>query len=349
MIKNEKKTKSKRKPFKKFILALFILGIIAAILAGIDFYLKVYSPYAGYGESITITIPKGAAVSTIARQLLQQKIIANYHYFRIYYSLFFSDVHFKSGEYEFDRPLTMKEVIEKLHEGKVKLYKITIKEGMIIREIADLLEQHGIDRNEFIQYALNPQLIQSLDPQAPDLEGYLFPDTYLVRREITAKEMVELMVDHFKDHFSHSMKWQAEELKMSVREVLTLASLIEKETAAREERFLISSVFHNRLRIGMALGCDPTIIYALKRDNLYTGKLGWAELKYDSPYNTRLYRGLPPGPICSPGYASIEAALFPENTKLLYFVAKDSGSHYFSETLAEHNRAVQKFIINRGR
>jgi UPF0755 protein len=149
--------------------------------------------------------------------------------------------------------------------------------------------------------------------------------------------------------FSNSMKWRAQELNLSIREVVTLASLIEKETSSREERFLISSVFHNRLRRGMGMDCDPTIIYALKRDNLYDGKLGWKDLKYDSPYNTRLYRGLPPGPICSPGFDSLEAALYPENTKYLFFVAKDSRSHYFSETLAEHNRAVRKYIINRKR
>jgi len=190
-------------------------------------------------------------------------------------------------------------------------------------------------------------LIQDLDPNAPDLEGYLFPDTYMVHKGITAEDMVKLMVSKFRDHFSHSMKWRAEELRLSIREVVTLASLIEKETASREERFLISSVFHNRLRIGMPMGCDPTIIYALKRDNLYRGKLGWDELKYDSPYNTRLHRGLPPGPICNPGFASIEAALYPENTKYLYFVAKDHRSHYFSKSLKEHNRAVRKYIINK--
>jgi UPF0755 protein len=156
-----------------------------------------------------------------------------------------------------------------------------------------------------------------------------------------------MMIRKFKDNFTNSMRWRADQLGLSIREVVTLASLIEKETSAREERFLISSVFHNRLKIGMPMGCDPTVIYALKRDNVYRGKLGWKELKYDSPYNTRLYKGLPPGPICNPGYASIEAALFPENTKYLYFVSKDGRSHYFSKTLKEHNWAVRKFIINR--
>ena len=341
----------KSRPLKKFFIVFIILFIIFAALIGIDFYQKVFTPYAGYdGKAITINIKPGSTVSAIARQLYRSHIISNYYYFRVYYRIFFNKMSFKTGEYQFDRPMTMKEVIEKLHEGLVKLHKITIKEGLIIREIAQELANHrhlNFNNQEFIRLARSPQLIRSLDPEAPDLEGYLFPDTYMVRKGITAEEMVQFMVNRFKDTFSNSMKWRAQELNLSVREVVTLASLIEKETSSREERFLISSVFHNRLRRGMGMDCDPTIIYALKRDNLYDGKLGWKDLKYDSPYNTRLHRGLPPGPICSPGFDSLEAALYPENTKYLFFVAKDSRSHYFSETLAEHNRAVRKYIINR--
>jgi UPF0755 protein len=346
------KTKKKSPGLKKFFIAVVLLLVIGAILIGIDFYHQVFTPYAGYGDTAAIIIKKGSSVSAVGRLLYRNKIISNYDYFRIYYRLFFNHLHFKTGEYGFDRPMSMKEVIEKLHEGKVVLYRVTIREGLIILEVARLLAEQrnlSIDAEEFIRHAGSPHLIRSLDPGAPDLEGYLFPDTYMVRKEITAGEMVELMVERFKENLSNSMRWQANELKLSMRDVVTLASLIEKETSAREERFLISSVFHNRLRIGMALACDPTIIYALKRDNLYQGKLGWKELKYDSPYNTRLHRGLPPGPICSPGYYSIEAALYPEKTKYLYFVAMDYRSHYFSETLKEHNWAVRKYIINRKR
>jgi UPF0755 protein len=133
-----------------------------------------------------------------------------------------------------------------------------------------------------------------------------------------------------------------------VRQAVILASLIEKETANRDERFLVSSVFHNRLRKGMLLDCDSTIIYALKKSGVYDGDLRWKDLKEDSPYNTRKRRGLPPGPIASPGYASLEAALYPESSEFLYFVAKDSGSHHFSRNLDEHNRAVRKYIIQGG-
>lgn len=343
----------KSRPLKKIFTAIVILFIIGAVLIGIDFYQNVFTPYAGYnGESVTINIKPGSAVSAIARMLYRDKIISNYYYFRVYYRLLFNNMSFKTGEYQFERPMTMKEVIEKLHEGLVVLHKVTIKEGLIIPEIARKLENHrhlNVSKQEFTRLANSPQLIRSLDPEAPDLEGYLYPDTYMVRKDITAKEIVQYMVNRFKDSFTNSMKWRAQELNLSVREVVTLASLIEKETSSREERFLISSVFHNRLRLHMGMDCDPTIIYALKRDNIYEGKLGWKELKYDSPYNTRLHRGLPPGPICNPGFDSIEAALYPENTRYLFFVAKDSRSHYFSETLAEHNRAVRKYIINRKR
>ena len=340
----------KMKPVKKIFIAVIVVFVLLAALAGIDFYHKVYTPYKEYKDTITIQVKKGASVSAVGQLLYREKIIPSYTYFKIYHRLFLKDSSIKSGEYLFDRPMTLPGVFDKLIQGKVVLYKVTVKEGLIIKEIGEVLEQsRGIKYDRFIRAAGNTELIRSLDPEADDLEGYLFPDTYNIRKGTSAEEMVQLMVKKFKDNFTNSMKWRADQLGMSIREIVTLASLIEKETAAREERFLISSVFHNRLKIGMPMGCDPTIIYALKRDGNYRGKLGWKDLKYDSPYNTRLYKGLPPGPICNPGYASIEAALFPENTKYLYFVAKDSRSHYFSRTLKEHNWAVRKYIIDKKR
>lgn len=333
---------------KKWIITLIVVFFLAAGIIGYDFYNKVKTPYKGYEEPITINIMKGSSVSDIARLLYSHKIIANYYYFKIYYRLYFNKVSFKSGEYLFDQPMAMREVIRKLDEGKVRLYKITIKEGLTIEETAELLAQsRSMSYDDFVEKARDTSLIRTLDDKARDLEGYLFPDTYHIRKDTGAAEMVASMVEKFKEHFSNTMKMKADELGMSIREVVILASLIEKETSSREERFLISSVFHNRLRIGMALACDPTIIYILKKEQRYDGDIRWEDLEYDSPYNTRLHRGLPPGPICSPGYASIEAALFPENTKYLYFVAKDKKTHYFSKTLREHNRAVKKFILKK--
>jgi UPF0755 protein len=242
----------------------------------------------------------------------------------------------------------MKAIIEKLQKGRVLLYKITIKEGMTLNETAEYLAiNHNLNQEKFIQAAHNTDLIRDLDEKATDLEGYLYPDTYLVQKGINVEKFVGLMIKKFKKNMSNSMRWRAKDLNFSIRDIISLASLIEKETSLRSERFLISSVFHNRLKINMPLGCDPTIIYALKKDNLYTGKIRWKDLEYDSPYNTRMYKGLPPGPICSPGFASIEAALFPEDSEYFYFVAKDHKSHYFSKTLKEHNWAVKKYIINR--
>lgn len=333
---------------KKIIVILLVVIFIIALVVGVDINNKVFKPYKGYEQEVVLDIVKGSTVSEIARRLYREKIIPSHIYFTLYYKLFFSSLPLKSGEYRFHRPLTMKQVIMKLNTGKVLLYKITIKEGMTVRETAEFLESgHNMDRERFLKACQNTALIREFDPQAGDLEGYLFPETYLVPRSTGEEEMVELMVKRFKKSFSHSHYWRAREIQLSIRDVVTLASLIEKETSSRDERFLISSVFHNRLKIGMPLACDPTIVYVLQKENRYTGRLRWKDLKLDSPYNTRIYKGLPPGPICSPGIASIEAALYPDNTDYLYFVAKDSRSHYFSKTLKEHNWAVRKYIINK--
>jgi UPF0755 protein len=333
---------------KRFIIILIIVTVLILGVVAYDFYNKTSSPYQGFEKAVIINVKMGSSVTAIAERLYSNKVISNFYYFKLFYRLFYNNTHFKSGEYLFDKPLTMEQVIQKLGEGKVILYKITVKEGLTKEETAEQLEKrHHLNFETFVMKAKDYELIRDIDKSAEDLEGYLLPDTYMVHKGITSEDFVQLMVRKFKENFTNSMKWKAREIDMSIREVVTLASLIEKETSSREERFLISSVFHNRLRIGMALGCDPTIIYALKRDNKYDGKIGWDDLKYDSPYNTRLHRGLPPGPICSPGLASIEAALFPENTKYLYFVAKDRRSHYFSKTLSEHNKAVRKYIINK--
>jgi len=331
---------------KRALIFLTITVIAALAVIGYDFFHKTTSPFRGFDRPVTLEIDKGASVTRIARLLHRHKVISNYTYFRLYYRLFHSKKHFQSGEYLFDRPLTMAQVIDKLHEGRVILYKITIKEGLTLPETAALLgEQYRIDYGEFLQATGDIRLVKDIDPAARDLEGYLFPDTFHTRKDISAPELVRLLVDKFRNNLTPDMVARARGLGLSIRQAVTLASLIEKETAAREERFTISSVFHNRLKLGMALDCDPTIIYALKRDGRYRDKLGWKDLEYDSPYNTRRYRGLPPGPICSPGIASIQAALNPETTPYLYFVARGGGFHYFSTTLAEHNAAVRKYII----
>lgn len=339
--------RSKKRSWKRFSLFLLLLVLAVAAWFGYGAYRKIFHPFQGYAKNVVVQIDSGMTVAAIAEKLQRQGVITSASYFRRYYRLFFAEKKLKAGEYLFDGPLSMRQVIEKLERGKAILYKVTVKEGLWIGETAEIFQEAGLfPAAEFAGAARNTRLIRDLDPNAADLEGYLFPDTYLVRRDITAREMVALMVDHFRQNFSNTFIWRARDIGFSTRQAVILASLIEKETANRDERFLVSSVFHNRLKQGMLLDCDSTIVYALKKAGRYLGKMGWDDLKFASPFNTRLHRGLPPAPIASPGYASLEAALYPENTEYLFFVAKDAGSHYFSKSLAEHNRAVRKFIID---
>jgi UPF0755 protein len=230
------------------------------------------SPHKGYQDSLKIEIKKGSSISSISDLLYQHGIIRDKLLFKFYRKLIFPDVTFQAGEFLFSEPLNMKQVIEKLSRGKVVLYKVTVKEGLTLGEIAAIFNrQRKIGLKKFMEECRNTSHIRDIDPKATDLEGYLFPDTYLVRKGITAREIVSMMVKKFKDNFSSKFKWRAKERKFTIREIVILASLIEKETSLRSERFLISSVFHNRLRIGMALGCDPTVIYALMRDGKYRG------------------------------------------------------------------------------
>ena len=333
---------------KKVVIILLIIVLVLCAWTGWEAWHKVFRPFQGYTGTSNVEIPEGETVSATAERLERRGVITSRTWFLVYYRLFHRGIAFKTGEYRFDRPMTMKEVIRKLHRGHVILHKITITEGLTIEETAAAAAaQLGMDPTKFLEAARDPSAIRDLDPKADSLEGYLYPDTYHVPRTMKSSGLVALMVSHFRERFNRTLEWRSHEMKMTVRQVVTLASIIEKETADRGERFLISSVFHNRLRIGMPLASDPTIIYALKREGKWRDKLGWAELKYDSPYNTRLYRNIPPGPICSPGIASIEAALYPENTRYLYFVSKDGRQHYFSTTLREHNRAVRKYILKK--
>jgi len=335
-----------KRSLRRFFLLLLLLALAVLAWFASTAYRKVLSPFQGYDKNTVVLIESGMPVSAIGKELERRGVIASAAYFSRYYRLFFADTKLKAGEYLFDGPLSMSQVIRKLEEGKALLYKVTVKEGLWIGETAQIFEDAGLfPAAEFRRVAGDAALVRDIDPEAQDLEGYLFPETYLVRKDITAREMAALMVGRFRRNFSNTFIWRARDIGMTLRQTVILASLIEKETANRDERFLVSSVFHNRLRQNMLLDCDSTIIYALKKAGTYDGNLRWDDLKSDSPFNTRRQRGLPPGPIASPGAASLEAALYPETSDYLYFVAKDRGSHYFSKSLAEHNRAVRKYIL----
>jgi len=342
------KKRTRKRFWKRCFFFLVLLALAGAIWLGYQAWRTVSSPYQGYAKSTVVRIESGMTVAAIGRKLQEQGVIANAGHFTRYYRLFFKDKKLKAGEYLFEEPCTMRQVIQKLEQGKAILYKVTVKEGLWIGETAQIFEAAGLfSASAFILASRDTFLVHDLDPDADDLEGYLFPDTYLVHKGITAREMVALMVKHFRDNFSNTFIWRARDIGFNVRQAVIMASLIEKETANRDERFIVSSVFHNRLRKRMLMDCDSTIIYGMKKAGVYDGDLRWADLKSSSPYNTRKHRGLPPGPIGNPGLASLEAALYPENTEYLYFVARDANSHFFSKTLAEHNRAVKKFVLDK--
>ncbi len=261
---------------------------------------------------------------------------------------------FKGGEYFLRSDMGIPEIVRKLKEHEVLKYKFTIPEGVTIEEIADIFSQVPlrsventvsptpfVNRENFLKLAKEgkgnfdfPFKIQ--DP-LPGLEGYLFPDTYILPR-MSEEELISTMLENLVDKIDTELLDRARKMGWSIHEVLTLASMIEKEAGVEEEKPIISSVFHNRLEVGMKLECDPTVEYALGHKKY---PLTYEDLEIDSPYNTYLYPGLPPGPICNPGLSSIRAALFPASTEYYYFVAKGDGRHLFAETYQEHLNNIE--------
>ncbi|HEX9902870.1 MAG TPA: endolytic transglycosylase MltG [Acidobacteriota bacterium] len=295
-------------------------------------------------EPVFFEVKKGKSVEAIARDLKDHRLIRSREAFLAAYRLFFSPRSLKAGEYRFEAPVGLSAVLEALSQGRIYLLPVTIPEGLTGQEIAVLLEEKGIvAAADFSQEFERPELIASWDPEARDLEGYLYPETYQFSKNTPAAGVAGRIVDQFKSTYKREWRRRAADLGWSVRQVVILASLIEKETSRPEERALISAVFHNRLNIGMKLDCDPTIIYALKKKGLFDGDLRFRDMKLDNPYNTYLHGGLPPGPICNPGRGSLEAALYPAAEPYLYFVAKQDGRHQFSLDYGQHRQAVLKY------
>lgn len=295
-------------------------------------------------EPVFFEVTKGKGMRAVSRGLAQAGLIRSRGAFLAAYSLFYHPRGPKAGEYRFESLVRMSGLLQALTEGRVYLHPVTVPEGLMGREIASLLEEKGVvSAGDFLPVFNRTELVSAWDPQAADLEGYLFPETYHFTKSSDPDEVAARMVGQFRSVFGAGLRRRAEEMGWTVREVVILASLIEKETSRPEERELVSAVFHNRLRIGMKLDCDPTIIYALKREGAFDGDLKYRDMRLDSPYNTYIYRGLPPGPICSPGRASLEAALSPAPEPFLFFVSKNDGSHHFSLNYREHREAVRRY------
>ena len=329
-------------------LALFVLLlVVAAAAAGTYFYRGADRPFKGYdAPEQFVEIPQGVGSVAIAKRLADAGIVRDVNSFRLALWLTGSGRRLQAGEYRFDHAISSREVAAKIARGDVYVRPLTFPEGLTYRQMAPVYESKGFGpASAFVSAAKNAALVRSVDPAAQDLEGYLFPDTYKLPRTTTAEHLVARMVAEFMKTLTPDLIARAEARGLSVRQLVTLASIVEKETGNPGERSMVAAVYTNRLKIGMGLQCDPTVIYALERAGRYDGNLSREDLQFDSPYNTYRYAGLPPGPIASPGRASLEAAVNPANVPYLYFVSKNDGSHAFATTLDEHNRNVQQYQV----
>jgi UPF0755 protein len=338
---------SRRGRWLKRLGVLFLLTALVLAAGGWWFYSRLIEPYRGYGEAeVFVDIPAGSGPNNIGERLVRAGVVRDELTFRAGLLLSGRARALKAGEYRFDAPMHALDVINKIARGDVYKRLLTFREGLTILEMAQVFEEKGFGKAaEFRAAANNVKLIADLDPDARDLEGYLFPETYSLPRDTPATTVVEQMVTGFKSALTDDLKAGAQEQGLSVRELVTLAALVEKETAAPAERPLVAAVYRNRMKIHMGMQADPTVIYALQKAGQYRGNLTRENLQFDSPYNTYRYAGLPPGPIASPGRASLQAAASPADVQFLYFVSKNDGSHAFATTLDEHNRNVQQYQI----
>jgi UPF0755 protein len=328
--------------------ALIALGLAAAGgFYATDLWRRIHEPYKGYPESEQfVDIAQGAGSADIRRVLASRGVVSDDLTFRA--ALWWSGRarSLKAGEYRFDQPMSALAVIEKIAAGDVYAHRITFPEGLTIAEMAKVYEARGFGpARDFVKAAGNAALVKDIDPKATDLEGYLFPETYGLSRNAPASQLVTMMAERFLAIYDDTLRQRAREQSLTTRQVVTLASLVEKETAKAEERPLVSAVYRNRMTRGMGMQADPTVVYALMKAGRYNGNIRREDLSIDSPYNTYRYSGLPPGPIASPGRASIEAALGPADVPHLYFVSRNDGSHVFAATLTEHNANVFEYQV----
>ena len=331
-----------KKLFGFVVVLLLAAGAAAALM-----YRRLHDPYRGFqGTEQFVEIPQGAGSRTIGDRLVEAGVIRDVSTYRVALYLTGEGRRLKAGDYRFARAMTPLEVIDKLARGDVYVISVTFPEGLTAAEMAKIFEANGLGpASAFTDAAKDASPIREIDPAATDLEGYLFPETYALSRHTDAAKLVRLMVARFEHVFTADLRQAAAARRLSIRQAVTLASIVEKETARPDERPRVAAVYSTRLRIGMPLQCDPTVIYALQRARRYDGNLHHDDLAFDSPYNTYRYPGLPPGPIASPGRASLEAAVHPADADYLYFVSRNDGSHEFARTLDEHNRNVQKFQV----
>ncbi len=331
------------------LLMIFLITAAAAIAvwAGLTLHRYANKPGAPVDRQVIFAIAPGESLDLAAARLQSEGVIAGACKFKLLARIKGDDKKLKAGEYNLTSSMTPNQILDVLVNGKAFLYRVTIPEGFNARQIASEVSAQGLgNADEFMALVKAPETARRLGVEAQNLEGYLFPDTYFFPKGVAALTIIQKMVARFKEKFEPAWIERARELHFSIHEIVTLASIIEKETGTPGERPIISSVFHNRLKKKMRLESDPTVIYGIKD---FDGNIKRSHLKTPTPYNTYTIKGLPPGPIASPGKASIEAALFPAQTGFIFFVSKKDKTHHFSTTIKEHNRAVRKYQLRRRR
>ncbi|MEZ5293023.1 MAG: endolytic transglycosylase MltG [Vicinamibacterales bacterium] len=334
----------------KWLLRLSLVAVVGlGAAAGGAWWLReqARSPYRGFsGDHVFVDIPSGTGPRSIGARLAAAGVVRDERTFRVALWLTGRARDLQAGEYRFEGAHSAVDIALVLARGAIYTQPITFREGLTIAEMAEVFAQSGLGpTGAFRAAAGDASLIRDLDPEAEDLEGYLFPDTYPVPRRVAAGTLVAQMVRGFRAALTPDLIARAAADGLTVRQVVTLAALVEKETARDAERPLVAAVYRNRFRIGMGMQADPTVIYALQRAGKWDGNLSRDDLQFDSPYNTYRYGGLPPGPIAAPGRRALEAVVSPAAVDYLYFVSRNDGTHVFSRTLAEHNRNVYEWQV----
>jgi len=330
-----------------------ILGIILGALVlfasilGMGVYAYYHLPYDDRMRPARLVVAEGATLDQTAGLLEDQGVIRFPLAFSRVARVMGKDRSIRAGEYYLHSSMSPREVLQMLCRGEVILHKVTVPEGFTVKQIATLLEKKGFASRELIlRESRKVGFIKAFGFEGDSLEGYLFPDTYHFAMGLPPGEILKAMVQRFHSVYGPALKARQAENGRRLHEVVTMASIVEKETSSRKEMPLIASVLVNRLRIGMPLQCDPTVIYGIEG---FDGNLTREHLRTPNPYNTYVNKGLPPGPICNPGLDALKAVLYPEDTAYLYFVSKNDGTHLFSPTLKQHNRAVEKYQKRRGK
>ena len=340
-----KSEKPLRHRLKSRVMVILAVMLVTGIIFAAFVYQYATTPASASPDEQVVEIKPGMTLKKVAHFLADKELLKEPSNFMLYTYLQGEQNRIQAGEYRLSPSMPPREILEALTSGMAVLYVVTIPEGYRITEIADLLEAKGLaEKAAFIEATHNQELLDSMHIPSGSLEGYLYPETYRFSKAAGARRIVQTLLDTFKERVLQPERvQQVEAMQFTFHEIVTLASLIEKETGLGKERKLISSVFHNRLIKKMRLQTDPTVIYAMAD---FDGNIRKKDLSIDSPYNTYKHFGLPPGPIASPGLESIQAAMNPEESAFLYFVSRKNGSHQFSTNYKDHTRAVRKYQLS---